>query len=91
MAWVSFDGRIVQSGMGVPLRILAINTARRFVDFVLAGKPSTPARFVPTRRPAPAAKKHDKPKSKPAAKAGPPAHRKQAAKQVGKLKHRRRK
>jgi ribonuclease R len=91
MAWVSFDGRVVQSGMGVPLRILAINTQRRFVDFLLAGKPTTAAKFIPSRRPAPAAKKHDKPKSKPAAKAGPPPHRKQAAKQVGKLKHRRRK
>jgi ribonuclease R len=87
MAWLSFDGRIVQSGMRVPLRIIAINTERRFVDFKLAGKPSTPAKLVLSRRPAPASRKHDKPKPKPAATTGPPTHRKQ----IGKLKHRRRK
>jgi hypothetical protein len=83
MAWVSFDGRMVQSGMSVPLRIIAINIERRFVDFKLAGKPSSPVKLVPPRRPAPAAKKHDKPK--PAAKAGPPQHRKPTRKP----KHRR--
>jgi len=87
MAWLSFDGRIVQSGMRVPLRIIAINTERRFVDFKLAGKPSSPAKLVLSRRPAPASRKHDKPKPKPAATTGPPTHRKQ----IGKLKHRRRK
>ena len=86
MAWVSFDGRIVQSGMRVPLRVIAIDTTRRFVDFTLAGKPTTAVRIIPARRPAAIAKKHDKPKSKPAAKAGPPQHRKQTAK----AKHRRR-
>jgi ribonuclease R len=86
MAWVCFDGRMIQSGMRVPLRIIAINTERRFVDFKLAGKPSTAAKHVPSRRPAPVAKKHDKPKPTPAAKAGPPQHRKQTRK----FKHRRR-
>ena len=84
MAWVSFDGRIVQSGMRVPLRVKAIDAARRFVDFTLAGKPTTEVRLMPARRPSAVAKKHDKPK--PAAKAGPPQHRKQSAK----TKHRRR-
>ena len=84
MAWVSFDGRIVQSGMRVPLRVTGINIARRFVDFVLAGKPTTEVRIMTARRSSPVAKKHDKPK--PAAKAGPPQHRKKAAK----VKHRRR-
>ena len=87
MAWLSFDGRMIQSGMRVPLRIIAINTERRFVDFKLAGKPSSPAQLVLSRRPAPATKKHTKPMPKAAATAGPPTHRKQ----VGKLKHRRRK
>ena len=85
MAWVSFDGRLVQSGMSVPLRIIAINTERRFVDFKLAGKPTSPVKLVSPRRPAPAAKKHDKPK--PAATAGPPQHRKPTRKP----KHRRHK
>ena len=84
MAWVSFDGRIVQSGMRVPLRVKAIDADRRFVDFTLAGKPTTEVRLMPARRPSPVAKKHDKPK--PAATAGPPQHRKQSAK----TKHRRR-
>ena len=84
MAWASFDGRIIQSGMRVPLRVIAIDTTRRFVDFAVAGKPTTAVRLMPVRRPSPVAKKHDKPK--PAAKAGPPQHRKQ----VPKLKHRRR-
>jgi ribonuclease R len=84
MAWASFDGRIIQSGMRVPLRVIAIDTVRRFVDFTLAGKPTTDVRLMPARRPAAVAKKHDKPK--PAATAGPAQHRKHN----GKVKHRRR-
>jgi len=87
MAWVSFDGRIVQSGMRAPLRVIAIDIERRFVDFTLAGKPTTAVRIMPARRPSPVARKHEKPKPKPAAKAGPAPQRKQ----VGKVKHRRRK
>ncbi len=86
MAWASFDGRIVQSGMRVPLRVIAIDTTRRFVDFTLAGKPTTALRVIPARRPSAVVKKHDKPKPKAAAKAGPPQHRKQTTKS----KHRRR-
>lgn len=86
MAWVSFDGRMVQSGMRVPLRIIGIDRERRFVDFTVAGQPTTAPKLMPTRRPGLVPKKHDKPKPKVAAKAGPPAHRKEGQK----TKHRRR-
>lgn len=86
MAWVSFDGRMVQSGMRVPLRIIGIDRERRFVDFAVAGQPTTAPKLMPARRPGLVPKKHDKPKPKVAAKAGPPAHRKEGQK----TKHRRR-
>ena len=85
MAWVSLDGRMVQSGMRVPLRIIGINRERRFVDFAMAGQPTTAPKLVPTR-PGTAPRKHEQPKPKAAAKAGPPPHRKQTRK----TKHRRR-
>jgi ribonuclease R len=86
MAWVSMDGRMVQSGMRLPLRIIGINRERRFVDFAIAGKPTTLPKPVPARRPGVALKKHEQPKPKAAAKAGPPSHRKESRK----TKHRRR-
>lgn len=86
MAWVSLDGRMVQSGMRVPLRIIGINRERRFVDFAIAGKPTTAPKTMPARRPGAPSKKHEQPKPKAAAKAGPPPHRKQTQK----TKHRRR-
>lgn len=87
MAWVSFDGRMVQSGMRVPLKVSAINRERRFVDFVIAGKPEGAPRPPMPRLPGKAPRKHDAPKPKAAAKAGPPPHRKTDHKP----KHRRRK
>ncbi|MEO0017021.1 MAG: ribonuclease [Verrucomicrobiota bacterium] len=86
MAWVAMDGRMVQSGMRVPLRIIGIDRERRFVDFTIAGKPTTAPKTMPTRRPGLAPKKHEQPKPKAAAKAGPPPHRKQ----TNTTKHRRR-
>jgi ribonuclease R len=41
MAWVSYDGKIVQLGMRLPLRVSSINMERRFVDFTIAGKPTS--------------------------------------------------
>jgi ribonuclease R len=70
MAWTSFDGKVIQLGMRIPLRVIAINQERRFVDFAVAGRPTSEG----THRPPPPAK-HKKPQpphSKPAAKAGPP-------------------
>lgn len=86
MAWVSFDGRMVQAGMRVPLRIVAINRERRFVDFALAGKPEGAPRVNVIRAAGKPHKKHEAPKPKAVAKAGPPPGRKAPRK----AKHRRR-
>lgn len=71
--WMSSDGKMIQLGMRLPLRVLAINMERRFVDFKIAGKPTSAG----TQRPTPPSPHHKKsakpkPKPKPAAKAGPP-------------------
>jgi ribonuclease R len=70
MAWVSMDGKIVQLGMRLPLRITGIDFEKRFVDFAIAGKPTTEGTHNPPPRPH--GKKHEKPKPRVAAKAGPP-------------------
>jgi hypothetical protein len=70
MAWVSMDGKIVQLGMRLPLRITGIDFEKRFVDFAIAGKPTTEGTHNPPPRAH--AKKHEKPKPRVAAKAGPP-------------------
>ncbi len=85
MAWTSSDGKVIQLGMRIPLRVIDIDREKRFVDFAVAGKPTTEGTHVaPVGRPKPIAKKHGKthtkPHSKPAAKAGPPASRKQERK-----------
>ena len=75
MAWVSMDGKkIIQLGMRLPLRVINIDFDKRFVDFAVAGRPTTEGTHVSTQRPA-VAKKQGKPhtKPKPAAKAGPAA------------------
>jgi len=76
MAWVSMDGKVIQLGMRLPLRVINIDFEKRFVDFAVAGRPTTEG----THRPGPAtkiAKKHGKPHTKPAAKVGPAAKRKE--------------
>jgi ribonuclease R len=85
MAWVCSDGKLVQLGMRVPLHVTAIDRAKRFVDFALAGPPrSTGTR--PVKVPAAVSHKaHGKPTPKPAAKAGPPSRRKPPKK----IRHRR--
>jgi len=85
MAFVSPGGKVVQLGMRVPLRVIGVEFDTRFVDFELAGKPTSPgthtypagaiARHKPKRVPKPAA----------AAKSGPPRSRKSAPRK----KHRR--
>jgi len=69
MAWTSFDGKVIQLGMRIPLRVIAINQERRFVDFAVAGRPTSEG----THRPPPPSKhkKNPPPHSKTAAKAGP--------------------
>jgi ribonuclease R len=77
-AWVSSDGKVIQMGMRIPLHVTGLDREKRFVDFAVAGAPTTAGTKPLTARPAPiaspTAKHHGKPKPKPApaAKAGPP-------------------
>ena len=75
MAWTSFDGRRLALGMKVPLRIIAIDKVKRFVDFAVAGAPTTDGIAPGKGMPRPPAKGHakgaKKPTPKPAAKTGP--------------------
>lgn len=71
-AWVSFDGKVIQLGMRIPLRVAAINMEKRFVDFKIAGKPTSEGTRPLNAPPHPPTRKHQKPQTKPAAKAGPP-------------------
>jgi ribonuclease R len=92
MAWTSRDGKVIQLGMRLPLRVIGIDHEKRFVDFAVAGRPTTTGTHVaPAGRPGAAVKKLHKPHVKPhpaaAAKAGPPVSRKEARK----AKHGRRK
>ncbi len=86
-AFTSRDGTTVQFGMRIPLRVIGVEMDSRFVDFELAGKPTSPG----THTPQPAVRGHHKhkriPKPAPAAKAGPPRTRKTGAPR----KHRRKK
>ncbi len=96
-AWVSADGKIIQMGMRLPLHVIGLDREKRFVDFAVAGPPTSPGTIqgrIPSQaRPAsrpgamPTTKHRGKPKSKPAAKAGPPAKSKKQGKSK---KHRRR-
>jgi ribonuclease R len=74
MAWVSMDGKVIQLGMRLPLRVINIDFDKRFVDFSVAGRPTSEGTHVSGKAPLPA-KKHGKPHSKPAAKVGPPPKR----------------
>ncbi|RYD37773.1 MAG: RNB domain-containing ribonuclease, partial [Verrucomicrobiaceae bacterium] len=76
-AWVSTDGKVVQLGMRIPLRVTNIDFDKRFVDFAIAGKPTSEGTH---RSVVKVAKKHGKPHTKAAGKAGPPAGRKPSRK-----------
>ncbi|MEP2775010.1 MAG: VacB/RNase II family 3'-5' exoribonuclease [Luteolibacter sp.] len=80
MAWTSFDGKRLALGMKLPLRIVAIDKIKRFVDFAVAGAPTTEGVKMSGKSPAkkggrPAAKSNTrgskKPTPKAAAKSGP--------------------
>ena len=79
MAWVSVDGqKVIQLGMRLPLRVINIDFEKRFVDFAVAGRPTTAGTHISAQRSAVTKKQgkpHAKPplKPKPAAKAGPAA------------------
>ncbi len=73
-AWTSFDGRRLALGMKLPLRIMAIDKVKRFVDFAVAGPPTTEGvkssgKASPPR--STAKHGHKKPTPKPAAHSGP--------------------
>ena len=70
MAWVSMDGKVIQLGMRIPLRVINIDFDKRFVDFAVAGKPTSEGTHITPKRPV-VAKKQGKPHTKPAGKAGP--------------------
>ncbi len=89
MAWVSTDGKVIQLGMRLPLRVVNIDFDKRFVDFSVAGRPTTEGTH---RTAAKIAKKHGKPHTKPAAKVGPATKLKEGryANPKDKVKRRRR-
>ncbi len=74
-AWASFDGKVIQLGMRIPLRVTSIDMDRRFVDFKVAGKPTSEGTRPLNAPQMPPGRKHSKPQTKPAAKAGPSASR----------------
>ncbi len=74
MAWVSMDGKVIQLGMRIPLRVINIDFDKRFVDFAVAGRPTSEGTHVSIKSPSPA-KKHAKPHTKPASKVGPPSRK----------------
>jgi hypothetical protein len=92
-AWVSSEGDVVAIGMRIPLRVTGLDREKRFVDFAVAGRPTSagikpsgspaPTKSRSTFKPAPVAataKHRGKPKPKPAAKAGPPPGKQRRAK-----------
>jgi ribonuclease R len=89
MAWVSMDGKVIQLGMRLPLRVIHIDFDKRFVDFAVAGKPTSEGTHVTGKKTA-VAKKHGKPHTKPAAKVGPPPTRKAIGKGTKEKNKRRR-
>ncbi len=40
-AWVSTDGKMIQMGMRIPLHVIGLDREKRFVDFAVAGRPTT--------------------------------------------------
>ena len=77
-AWVSADGMAIAMGMRVPLHVVGLDREKRFVDFAVAGPPTSKGTQSIHQRPGPPAKHRGKP---PAAKPGPPRRgRKQAVK-----------
>ena len=83
-AWVAADGKVIQLGMRIPLHVTGLDREKRFVDFSVAGKPTSegtrPLVPHPAPKPKPSVKHHGKPATKPlakpaakaAAKSGPP-------------------
>ena len=64
MAYVSYDGRSIQLGQRISLRVSAVDFERRFTDFVMAGEPPADKTSPPSgKKQAPKpARKQDKPR-----------------------------
>ena len=59
-------------GMRIPLHVTGLDREKRFVDFSVAGPPTSGGIMPISTRPVPTAKHHGKPKPKPAPR---PDHR----------------
>ena len=95
-AWTSFDGRRLALGMKLPLRIVSIDKIKRFVDFAVAGPPTTEGVKMPVRSAPPAGFKGNKghsskkPSPKPASHAGPQKNTHRPSKSAGSKRKKRR-
>jgi ribonuclease R len=79
-AWVSADGMVIAMGMRVPLHVIGLDREKRFVDFAVAGPPTSAGTKPLQTRPVPPAKHRGKSPPKPSAKTGPPTRGKKHAK-----------
>jgi ribonuclease R len=75
-AWVSADGMVIAMGMRIPLHVIGLDREKRFVDFAVAGPPTSAGTKPLNMRNAPPTKHRGKPPAKP----GPPAGRKKHGK-----------
>jgi ribonuclease R len=91
MAWTSMDGKVIQLGMRIPLRVTRIDFDKRFVDFAVAGKPTTAGTHYGTPTRPIAAKNPGKPRTQPAAKVGPSSRSRYHESNLKKSKPRKRK
>jgi ribonuclease R len=67
-AWVSADGMVIAMGMRLPLHVVGLDLEKRFVDFAVAGPPTSAGTKPLNTRAAPPSKHRGKPPAKP----GPP-------------------
>lgn len=88
MAWASSDGITLQPGLKLSLHVVGLDRAKRFVDFAMAGEPTSPLQKLMIQKPERGHHKHQKPRPKPAARAGPPKHQKHGARKVRRHKRR---
>ncbi len=82
-AWVSADGKVIAIGMRLPLHVIGLDREKRFVDFSVAGRPTTEGTRPLNARPATIAGPPTKHRGKTITKPGPP-------KKAGKAKPKRR-
>jgi ribonuclease R len=85
-AWVSADGKVIAMGMRIPLHVIGLDREKRFVDFSVAGPPTSEGTRPKVPRAAPPVKHRGKTAPIQTAKAGPPTR----GKKHGRAKHKRR-